>query len=584
MIKKIKGIVHRYIHVLNMDPRVTALSEQPVREKKDTPRWVHIALFLATLVTTTVAGASSYESIPAVIISGLPFSITIMTILLAHEMGHFITARHFGMKATLPYFIPFPSLIGTMGAVIKIKSPMRSNRALLLVGAMGPVTGFVLSLIAVIAGMFLSEVRLLPPVTGDMAMPVFGDSILFASVTYLVHGPIPPGYDIFLSPYAWAGWIGCLVTSLNLMPLGQLDGGHILYALIGRKQLYAGWAVFGFLVILSFVWPGWLVWVFITLFFLMVGHPVIRDNTELSRNEKLLGWSCMIILVLTFIPVPVQLIECNTVYPIQCDSCSGSLEPSGIALIKGRIHFVSDNPEDRSIYLLKQKGNAYAARPLQLFDFSGFSARKTGHSPDLEGLLFNRGNLYAVDERNRLIFRISKQGRFTVLRHDIARYNASRGISFSDDSNAGFEGIACNEEGTVFYIANEREKATVYILKKKGDRLVTTDHIFPEAYNGGICSDISDLFYEKGHLYILSRNERRILKLDLKTLAVCQTYSYLAATKGLYHSPRGYGFAEALTMDRSKIYLLLDSNGQPFHGNTDGRHGALVILPRPDNF
>lgn len=584
MIEKIHGIVRRYFHVLNMDPRVTSLAEQHGREKKDTPLWVHIALFLTTLVTTTIAGASSYESILTIITSGLPFSITIMTILLAHEMGHFITARHFGMKATLPYFIPFPSLIGTMGAVIKIKSPMRSNRALLLVGAMGPVTGFILSLIAVIAGMFLSEIRQLPPVTGDMAMPVFGDSILFASVTYLVHGPIPPGHDIFLSPYAWAGWIGCLVTSLNLMPLGQLDGGHILYALIGRKQLFAGWTVFGFLVALSFVWPGWLVWVFITLFFLMVGHPVIRDNTGLSRNEKLLGWSCMIIFVLTFIPVPVQLIESNTAYPIQCDSCSGSLEPSGIALIKGRIHFISDNSGDRSIYLLKQKVYEYTAHPLQLFDLSGLSPRTTEHDLDLEGLLHNRGNLYAVDERNRIIFRISKQGRFTALTHDIALYNASRGISFSDNSNAGFEGIACNEEGTVFYVANEREKATVYILKKKGDRLVTTDHIFPEAGSGGICSDISDLFYERGHLYILSRNERRILKLDLKTLAVSQTYSYRTATEGLYHSPRGYGFAEGLAMSRSKIYLLLDSNGKSFKGQKGGKHGALVILPRPDNF
>jgi len=566
-----------------MDPRVTAMVEQQEQTKKDTPLWVHVALFFATLVTTTLAGASSYESIPVIITSGLPFSITIMTILLAHEMGHFLTARHFGMKATLPYFIPFPSLIGTMGAVIKIKSPMRSNRALLLVGAMGPVTGFVLSLIAVVAGIYFSEIRQLPAITGDMAMPIFGDSILFASVTYLIHGPIPPGYDIFLSPYAWAGWIGCLVTSLNLMPLGQLDGGHILYALIGRKQLYVGWGVFAGLAALSFVWPGWLVWVFITLFFLMVGHPVIRDNTVLSRNEKLLGWSCVLIFLLTFIPVPVQIIERNTVFPIHCSTCTGNLEPSGIALVKGRIHFISDNQDDVSIFLLKQKGPIYSARPLQLFDFSGLPSMGSSHPLDLEGLLYHNGNFYTVDERNRRIFRISKQGRFTLLPHDIARYNAQKGISFSRHRNAGFEGIACDEKGSTFYIANEREKATIYILKKKENRLVTASHIFLKDLNGG-GSDISDLFYEKGTLYILNRRERRILKLDLKTLEIRQTYSYGSVTKGLYPSPRGYGFAEALAMDREKIYMLLDSNGTAFLEDSGGTHGALVILPRPGDF
>ena len=583
MIKKITRILRRYCRILNMDPRVTSMAEQQVQEKKDTPLWVHIALFLATLVTTTLAGAGSYESVLSIITSGLPFSITIMTILLAHEMGHFLTARHFGMKATLPYFIPFPSLIGTMGAVIKIKSPMRSNRALLLVGAMGPVTGFVLSLIAVIAGIYFSEIRQLPALTGDMAMPVFGDSILFASVTYLVHGPIPPGYDIFLSPYAWAGWIGCLVTSLNLMPLGQLDGGHILYALIGRKQLYVGWAVFGGLVALSFVWPGWLVWVFITLFFLMIGHPVIRDNTALSRNEKLLGWSCVVIFLLTFIPVPVQIIEHNTVFPIQCGTCTGNLEPSGIALVKGKIHFVSDNQDDVSIYLLKRKGPLYTARPAQLFDFPELPSTRGDHPLDLEGLLYHEGNFYTVDERNRRIYRISKQGRFTLLSHDIARYNAVKGISFSRKPNAGFEGIACDETGSTFYIANEREKATIYILKKSGNRLVTASHIFLKDLNGG-GSDISDLFYENGRLYILNRRERRILKLDLKSLEIQQAYSYGAVTKGLYPSPRDYGFAEALTMDGDKMYLLLDSNGTAFSEDNGGTHGALILLPRPAGF
>jgi len=272
--------------------------------KKD--KWIiNLVLFIITLCTTTLAGAVYTDSIIGSILSGLPYSLTLMLILGVHEFGHYFAARRFGVKATLPYFIPFPSIVGTMGAVIKTKSPIPDRKALFYIGVMGPIPGFIVSLAAVIVGIMLSEVQPLPPAEG--ITPVFGDSLLFGFIVHIVHGEIPAGFDIALHPFAWAGWIGFLVTSLNLIPIGQLDGGHVLYSLIGRKQVYAGWISLLGLVILTFIWPGWGVWIILTLFILMVAHPKIPQTVELSLMEKAAGWLCMIILVITFIPVPVQI-------------------------------------------------------------------------------------------------------------------------------------------------------------------------------------------------------------------------------------------------------------------------------------
>jgi membrane-associated protease RseP (regulator of RpoE activity) len=310
MKEKLDHLARRYFSMLNMDPGALTTRRDGnamPRQSRETPAWVHVLLFAVTLASTTLAGAQERGSLLLSIASGLPFSLTIMTILLSHEMGHYLAARRFHVKATLPYFIPFPSIIGTMGAVIKIKSPIHDKRALLYIGAMGPIIGFILSLAASIIGLYLSEVKPLPS-GGGMNIPIFGDSALFKMLTFLIHGRIPGGHDIYLSSFAWAGWIGFLVTSLNLMPMGQLDGSHVLYALIGRKQLYFGWAVFFGLAALSFIWPGWVVWILMALLFLMIGHPPVPQSAPLTLGEKLLGWACIIIFFLTFIPVPVDFI------------------------------------------------------------------------------------------------------------------------------------------------------------------------------------------------------------------------------------------------------------------------------------
>jgi len=298
-----------FFATLNMSPqayrviRMLEAREAPARPSRGTPFWIHALLFIVTLATTTLAGYSRDGTLS----SAFAFSISIMTILLAHEMGHYLAARRFGVHTTLPYFIPFPSIVGTMGAVIKIKSPITDTRALLYIGAMGPVVGFVLSLAAFAYGIWISPVKPIPTgVEGEIL--VFGDSLVVRAVTWAIHGAIPAGQDVFLSPVALAGWIGFLITSLNLMPMGQLDGSHVLYALIGRRQLAFGWAAFIALAGLSFVWPGWLVWIFMALFFLMIGHPPVPDGPGLSPAERLLGWCCVAIFIITFIPLPIDIV------------------------------------------------------------------------------------------------------------------------------------------------------------------------------------------------------------------------------------------------------------------------------------
>lgn len=311
---KLRRFLKGYVEMLNTGARpagVPKQAPQAISPSRERPI-VNILLFLATLCTTTLAGASQEGGFWASIAGGLPYSLTLMSILLCHEFGHYFAARRFGVRVTLPYFIPIPpiagwgSIVGTMGAVIKTKSPIPDRRALLYVGVMGPIPGFLISLAAVTVGIALSEVKQLPAPGGDYLVPVFGDSLLFGLIARLIHGPMPPGHDLFLSPYAWAGWIGFLITGLNLMPIGQLDGGHVLYALMGRRQRYVGWVALAGLVGLSFIWIGWVIWIILTLTLLMVAHPEVPEGDPLSVGERVMGWIGMLILVLTFIPKPVE--------------------------------------------------------------------------------------------------------------------------------------------------------------------------------------------------------------------------------------------------------------------------------------
>ena len=310
---------------------------QPARERV----WVNALLFLVTVYTTTAAGMWSSVSLaeavdpaaldwtiyfrPEYLVYGLPFSVVLLTILGTHEMGHYLAARRWGVRATLPYFIPFPSFIGTMGAVIKIKSRIPNRRALIDIGAAGPLAGFVVSVVALGVGLHLSKVI---PAVPEGAI-TFGDSILTAWMADLVIGDLPDGADVYIHPIGLAGWIGLLVTFLNLMPRGQFDGGHIVYALLGhRYKLVSRGTVTGLLIFLvlgppygwlqapslqdmGWIWVlsrwwGWLLWAAVMVFFGFRHPPPEDPYTELGPGRKVVGYVSLAVFVLCFVPSPIS--------------------------------------------------------------------------------------------------------------------------------------------------------------------------------------------------------------------------------------------------------------------------------------
>lgn len=274
--------------------------------------WLHIVLFIATFLSTLAVGALQAQPIenitkdPSKILKGLPFSLTLMLILLCHELSHYIASKKHHVKATLPYFIPAPTLIGTMGAFIKIKSPITTRMALIDIGASGPIAGFIISLIATLIGLPLSQVILTKGIKGSLAL---GDSLLFSLLSRLILGEIPDSYDVLLHPIAFAGWIGFFVTALNLIPIGQLDGGHIAYAIMGEKHIHISKVLVPVLLVLGFfLWEGWLIWGVLLLILGLRHPPVLYWETPLDKNRRAIGWITAIIFIITFIPMPFKVV------------------------------------------------------------------------------------------------------------------------------------------------------------------------------------------------------------------------------------------------------------------------------------
>jgi len=267
--------------------------------------YINVILFLLTLISTLIAGTfqqgiNVFEN-PGFIWKGIPFSFTLLMILGAHEFGHYFMSKRHNIDVTLPYFIPAPSVIGTFGAFIKMRSPIMDRRILLDVGAAGPLAGVMIAIPAVLIGLSLSEIRF---ESIDAGMKL-GTSIFFKLLSWIVYGYIPDEANLILHPIAFAGWIGLLVTCLNLLPVGQLDGGHVAYAVLGAKQSLISRGVLAVLVVLGiFGWSGWLIWAAILMVIGSNHPPVIYDWIPLDKRRMAVGWITLAIFVLTFTPMP----------------------------------------------------------------------------------------------------------------------------------------------------------------------------------------------------------------------------------------------------------------------------------------
>jgi membrane-associated protease RseP (regulator of RpoE activity) len=257
--------------------------------------FIHGGFFLLSVGTTWLAGGPWY-------------ALALMSILLAHEMGHYLTCRRYGVPASLPFFIPMEphlSLFGTLGAVIRMRGRIPSRRVLFDIAVAGPLAGLVLAIPAVIIGLHLSHI--VPVPREGSGLFYLGDSPLFTFLSHMILGTPPEGTDIVLHPVAFAGWAGLFVTALNLLPVGQLDGGHVVYALFGQRARWVSVGVLAaFIGVFFFKFRGW--WLLIALLLLFgFRHPAPEDDaTPLDAGRRVLGVIILIFFVLTFTPVPMH--------------------------------------------------------------------------------------------------------------------------------------------------------------------------------------------------------------------------------------------------------------------------------------
>jgi membrane-associated protease RseP (regulator of RpoE activity) len=299
--------------------------------------WINALLLLATMFTTLLVGARLEYSFlhdqpafpeglaltklfplhwalehPSRLLLGVPFAATLMLILLAHEMGHFLYCVRYGVHATLPFFIPAPTLIGTLGAFIRIKSPIRTRAALFDIGVAGPIAGFVVATITLLFSLTLSKP--MPPHVPPSDV-LLGYPVIF----HLVHGLLAvlgiggaaqvPLYSAYLHPTAVAAWVGMFATALNLLPGGQLDGGHLIYSLLPRAHKWVSRvAILALLPMGYWLWQGWLVWA-VLLGVSGLRHPQVPEWPGVGGRRWILGLFALALLILTFMPVPIAILE-----------------------------------------------------------------------------------------------------------------------------------------------------------------------------------------------------------------------------------------------------------------------------------
>lgn len=273
---------------------------------------INVLLFVLTALTTTAVGAL-YSNEPSdswilFFLRGWVFSVPLMAILLVHEMGHYLTGRRHHLDVTPPYFIPAIPPLGTFGAFIKIRSPITNRKVLLEVGASGPISGALVAIPLLFVGLYLSDMQ---PQIAEAKGFAFGSSIILELLCLLRFGAFSFNATILLHPTAMAAWFGLFVTAMNLLPIGQLDGGHVIYALFGpRWARIVSIVVFACLIPLGiFLWPGWFMFGVLTLFLGLRHPPPLDPYTPLDRGGRLLGWTAIVLFLLTFIPVPLNFVE-----------------------------------------------------------------------------------------------------------------------------------------------------------------------------------------------------------------------------------------------------------------------------------
>jgi membrane-associated protease RseP (regulator of RpoE activity) len=320
-----------------------------VIKAKPSPSWVNFVLFGLTVVSVLMAGALysfNYQG-PApenpidlisillqTLPSGIPFAISLLAILLAHEFGHYLAGRFHNTHVTLPYFIPLPlSPLGTMGAFIQVKEIPKNRSAMLDIGIAGPLAGLAVAIPVIFLGLSLSQVERLPIVVGsDQSLTLEGNSLLYLGLKYITKGELLPapmnygetpvwlywiryfltstplplgGKDVMMHPIAWAGWAGLLVTAINLIPAGQLDGGHILFVILGKNATRILPMIIVVLAVLGYFWSGWWLWALL-IFFLGRSHMEPLDLiSPLDSRRKVLAGLAIIVFILVFIPVPL---------------------------------------------------------------------------------------------------------------------------------------------------------------------------------------------------------------------------------------------------------------------------------------
>ena len=291
------------------------------RQKFQDRVWLHVLLLLLTIASTTLVGIGHYlgyqanylpAKLPAfsfgLVARGLWYSVTVLAILGCHEMGHYLACRYYDVDASLPFFLPMPLVLtGTFGAFIRIREPIPTKSMLFDIGFAGPIAGFLVAVPALFLGIAMSHIARLP---ADFSGYDLGEPLLFKLATKILWGTIPEGYSLNMHPIAFAAWFGLLATAWNLIPAGQLDGGHIAYSVFGRRSTYLTFIMIGGGGVLSFFSANWIAWTILMIGMLAVfgprHPPTIDEHVPLDRTRTILAIVALAMLALSFTPVPLR--------------------------------------------------------------------------------------------------------------------------------------------------------------------------------------------------------------------------------------------------------------------------------------